>query len=363
MEGKSFNNSLLLCSTKISLYNSLLGILKEISINARGFEVDKKIKKEELNLNRLMKRFPYSIRDHWDNHFLNKINRKIINEIQSYDPDIVLVYNSEFLLPDTCAFIKKRSRLIFYMGDSPFYTPLNNYYLTCLTYADLILSPDSFWLDQLNTLGLTKTAFFIPTMDLDSYYVIPEEQRMHEIKETEILYMGTSYSNSWGYKKALLMNQFRSYDFQLYGNSMWRRWFRFFPDLEAKFIESGYIPTPRLNQMFNKTKIIPVDGNPAILNGFHLRLFEAIGAGALPLVEYRRDIIELVFKGRDAIIPLIRDYTKASDLAAYFLLNENERTELVQSLKAFIIDKYSFKANAFRLLELLNKNIVDLYLK
>ena len=55
------------------------------------------------------------------------------------------------------------------MGDSPFYTPQNNYYLTCLSHADLILSPDSFWNQQLNTIGLNRTMYFIPGPDRRSY--------------------------------------------------------------------------------------------------------------------------------------------------------------------------------------------------
>ena len=60
------------------------------------------------------------------------------------------------------------------MGDSPFYTPQNNYYLACLSYADLILSPDSFWSQQLCTIGLNNTMYFMPGPDGKSYFRIDE---------------------------------------------------------------------------------------------------------------------------------------------------------------------------------------------
>jgi spore maturation protein CgeB len=183
---------------------------------------------------------------------------------------------------------------------------------------------------------------------------LPVNELPLDFEATEIMYTGMSYVNSWGYKKAMLMNQFTSLNFKLYGNSMWKRWFRFFPQLESHYIESGFIPTVLLNKMFNKTKLIPVDGNPAILNGFHLRLFEALGSGALPLTEYRKDIETLLFKNSGIKIPLIKDYNKASDLANYYLKNESERKETVHSMNAYVLQEYSVLKNAERLLEFLD---------
>ena len=107
--------------------------------------------------------------------------------------------------------------------------------------------------------------------------------------------------------------------------------------------------------MYNNAAMIPVDGNPAILNGFHIRLFEALGSGALPLVEYRKDVEELIFAGSGTMVPLIRDYSKAGDLAAYYVKNEKERKELTQSLRAFALDRFSARNNAIVLSEGLDR--------
>ena len=355
---KHFQKTLLLCVSKYSLYNSLLDLLSELSEECKGYDVRGGINAFNQRVQTQMYRFPYKIRNNWEKSFLSKINRNIVNEFHSYHPDLVLVYNSEYLLPKTCELIKKSAKLIFFMGDSPFFTHTNNYYLPCLNYSDLILAPDTFWINQLNTLGIHQTSFFIPGLDGKSYYPVADENILKKIESLEILYTGASYVNSWGYKKALLMNQFAGFNFKLYGNSAWKRWFVFFPGLESVYNESGYIPTERLNKMFNKTKIIPVDGNPAILNGFHLRLFEALGAGALPLVEYRRDVDEFLFRGCDAKAPLIRDYRKAGDVAKYYLINESERIQLAQSLRKFIILEYNPARNSERLIMLLKKNKV-----
>lgn len=352
---KLFQKGLLLCTKKYSLYNSLIDTICELSEEYKGFDIREGLNPLNLKIQTQMFRLPYKIRNKWEYNFLERINTSIVNEINSWDPDLVFVYNSEYLLPETCAKIKEKSKLIFFMGDSPFFTHTNHYYLTCLTYADLILSPDSFWISQLNTLGIHQTSFFIPGVDENSYHPVTDNEKLQNIENLDILYTGASYVTSWGYKKALLMNQFVGFNFKLYGNSAWKRWFRFFPDLELHYNESGYIPTEQLNKMFNKTRLIPVDGNPAILNGFHLRLFEALGAGVLPLVEYRKDVEELLFNNSGTMVPLIKDYSKAGDLARYFLQNENERSELAKVLREFILSHYSAALNSQRIIELLEK--------
>ena len=342
---------MLLCPEKYSLYNSFMNLLGEMAQEARGFDVQGKLNAANLRINAQMYRFPFRIRNSWERHILGKANDILLAEIRKYNPDFVLVYNSEFLLPETCAMIKANARLVFFMGDSPFYTPLNNYYLACLPHADLILSSDSFWNEQLNTMGLKQTLFFVPGIDQRSYFPFNEPGELEGIEARDVLYVGTCYVNSWGYKKALLMSQFTEFNFRLYGNLMWKRWFSFFPELEEKFIVSGFIPLPVLNKMFNRAKLIPVDGNPGILNGFHMRLVEALGAGALPIVEYRKDIADKLFKGSIVMVPQITDYLKAGDLANYFLINDAERTELIRELNGFLLKKYNIRNNSELLLE------------
>lgn len=329
--------------------------MEEISVETRVFDVNEKLGGLSLHVNAQLFRMPYYLRNRWEKYFLNKANAILLDELKRYNPDLVLVYNSEYLLPDTCLEIRKKASLVFYMADSPFYTLVNDYYLSCLSHASLILSPDSFWMKQMNILGLRNTAFFIPGIDSDSYFRVEESKELTETETSDILYAGTSYANSWGYKKALLMSKFTGYNFKLYGNRMWKRWFRFFPQLETHFTETGYIPTYKLNLMFNKTRLMPVDGNPAILNGFHLRLFEAIGSGALPLAEFREDIEGMVFRNSDVRVPIINDYNDASDIAGYYLKNETESKEMAEALRRFVLYTYDKSRNAERLLDYLIK--------
>jgi len=151
------------------------------------------------------------------------------------------------------------------------------------------------------------------------------------------------------------MNYFTRFDFRLYGNSAWRRWFSFFPDLEKVFTDSGFIAQEEMNRMYNRAAVIPVDGNPGIINGVHLRMFEALAAGALPLIEYRNDVDSLLFNGFEDQLPLVRDYRKVADMAEYYLNNERERSGLVYRMDEFLAREYSHELNASRLAEALGR--------
>lgn len=341
-----YNKSLLLCPKKYSLFNSFTETLKCMSKEVVGLDVRTRIKARDLKINSQIFRLPFKLRSRLELRFLNNANKIILEEFEKHQPDVVFVYNSEFLLPETCELISKRAKLIFFLGDSPFYTPANNYYLSLLRYADLILAPDSFWIEQLGMTGLTKTCFFIPAIDHESYFQLEDREIEKDIHETDILYVGNSYLDSWGYKKALLMNSFVNLNFELYGSSGWSRWFKSFPELEKKYIHCDYVPTERLNKMFNKAKIIPVDGNPGIIYGIHIRVLEALGSGSLPLIEYRRDVDNVIFAGFGSELPLIHTYSKAKDVAQYYLNNEEERKDLQSKMKMFIGSKYSSEKNA-----------------
>lgn len=338
---KPFNKTLILCPRKYSLFDTFKNIFGILSDEVVGYDVRSKINSRQLRIDAQMFRFPNSVRSKWENYFRAKINELILHEFKKQEPDLVFIYNSEFLLPETCEWISKSAKLIFFMGDSPFYTPVNNYYLTLLQQADLVLSPDSFWMEQLNTLGISKTSFFVGGIESNSYFEIDRKNIEKDIPGADILYVGMCYVNSWGYKKALLMNQFTKFDLKVYGGSMWERWFKYFPDLRSKFTLSEYIETEKLNKMFNKAKLVPVDGNPAIINGIHIRAFETLGSGALPLIEYRKDVDQVVFKDFGKELPLIRDYSKAAAIADYYLKNETERKDLASGMKTFISSKYS----------------------
>ena len=123
----AYSKSLLLCPQRYSLFNTFTETLKVISDEVVGLDVSARMAARDVKINTQIFRLPFKLRSKWENHFLNKVNKIILEDFEKHKPDLVFVYNSEFLLPETCEYIKKKAKLIFFLGDSPFYTPTNNY--------------------------------------------------------------------------------------------------------------------------------------------------------------------------------------------------------------------------------------------
>lgn len=291
-------------------------------------------------LNAQMYRFPFAFRDRWENYFMQDINSLHLEIFEREKPDLVFIYNNEMLLPETLNYFKKNgSKVLFIMGDNPFYTPTNNYYLALLREADLIISPDTFWMEQLNCIGIKNVIFDFPGYNDELFSSSTNTDNMSEYKSPEVLFVGTGYTDSWGYKRALFISRFAGFDLKVYGTKHWIKWMKFFPELKSKFtLLEHRLPFEDLKKLMSSAKLYPVDANPGVLNGIHLRIFETIACGVLPLAEYRFDV-ERVF-GKVGI-PLIKDYNKAASIASHYLKKDSFRYNIIKELQEFIQKQYS----------------------
>lgn len=339
---------LLLSPSSYTISNSLKKGFYELNHDFYHFNYRAQTKNWEKKVNVQSKRLPHKIRSRWSNHFMKKVNEMHIKAFNEHKPDVVIIYNNELLLPSSLSLFKaKGSKIVFYLGDNPYYTYTNDYYLDLLFYSDLVVVPDSFWLSQLKLLG-------IKNLSLDLLYSNPSldktpTQAKYNSKGHDLLFIGECYSDSWGYKRVLFVSKFADLDIEVHGSVMWQRWLEFFPEMKPKFVlKSGRYSDARMNQLYSNAKIYPVDANPGLLNGIHLRVFDCIGYGLLPLPEYRKDL-DTVFNNTG--LPLIKSYNEASVLAQYYLDNENERIDIVNNLKQVLIQKFTPEKFVSRILD------------
>jgi len=333
---------LLLMPNKYGIAQSLANILSLRGSECLDLDFRDYIKKWQLASNVQMFRFPDKVRILWESYYYTAINRWYKRQFSAHHPDLVFVYNNEMLLPDTLSWLKeKKVKVAFYLGDNPLYTLTSRHNLTVLEYADAVFVPDTFWQEQLKKIGLPSVFHLLLPLAEDLYFPVTNLGAIdHEQYKTEILYVGMSYNNSWGYKKARFLSYFSDYDLQIHGNKAWKRWFKHFPALRSHFVENkGLIPVERLNKMYNCTKIIPVDGNPGILHGIHLRAIEALSAGALPLMEWNADM-DFIFEGITDL-PAVKDYGIIPEMLGYYLNNDGKRRELVDRMTNSYRRRYS----------------------
>ena len=334
--------ALLLFPESYSLKKGFELVFENVGWHAFNLNYYKATSSIEKRINTQSFRLPHSLRRKWTKYYLEKINRWYIREFNKIDFDLVLIYNNEMLLPSTLQWLKQKNKKIaFFLGDNPLYTHTNPYNLQVLEYADAIFVPDTFWIQQLSKTGLKNIHHLLPPLPLHSYYPIEELNSGGEKEfETDVLYVGMSYNDSWGYKKARFMSCFTGTNMKIYGNKAWKKWFLQFPDLEKFFEEKkSYIPTPELNKMYNQTKIVPVDGNPGIFNGIHVRITEALAAGALPVMEWNADM-DFIFEGINDL-PAVKSYDEIPEMVGFYLENETTRKEMVEKMRQAYHKKYN----------------------
>ncbi len=254
------------------------------------------------------------------------------------------------VMPETIEFFKKNgTKIIIFLGDDPNYLfPAKKTFLLTVMNADIVILPDTGWIEGLKMLGL-KNIFYSPYgTDTEVFFKMqPENEDMKKYK-SEYLFIGTGYFlNSWGIRRAALLNEFAGLNFKLFGDKLWLELFPYFPELKKHFIPQQ-LYSKDVNIACNCSKIYPVIVNAGVINGVSTRIFDCIASGIFVLAEYRKDL-DMLFPNKEIIT--FRSKKELKDKAAYFLKNENERLESTECARKVILEKYTFDVSVLNILE------------
>ena len=285
------------------------------------------------------KSLPRRVRSLWESPHERSVNLRYLEIFDRFSPDLVFIYNNQLVLPDVVERFAEKARIAFMLGDNPLYTPTSIYNLHILFHADYIITPDSLWRDQLTRLGIRNVVF-------DCFGYAPEDGSAAEPTSLErrehgsdFVYVGSGSKTNWGYKRITFLNLFSSFNLRAYisGGGL-ERWFHLYPDVESKIIPHDRFDAGFNNVVYRCSKIAPVDLVPSLFNGIHVRVFDALKAGILPLCEQSADL-ERVFDGIE--LPLIRDYREAQEIARHWLENGEARLECIRLMRARVEEHYT----------------------
>lgn len=284
-------------------------------------------------------RLPFKFKRKYLNKINSYVNKRYVEVFNAEKPDLVLVYNEQKLFSETVSYFKKKSKVAFFLGDNPLFIKNRPDNLSAIIEADHIFAPDSFWIEQLQVLGINKISYLIPGYNQNLNYKKVLSDKDKKMYGSDVVFIGRQYHDTMGYKRALFYNQFSDLDLKIYGNAVWNKWFEYFPKLKSNFIlNKQYLSFETINTILNASKVYPIDANPGIVNGLHIRIFDCIGSGILPIVEYKKDI-DIVFKDLD--LPTIKNYIEAKKIVEYFVKNDHERETLIEKLRQHIDKHYT----------------------
>lgn len=299
--------------------------------------------------------FPNRILKHFKPNYYESINDRYLDFILKEKPDLILIYNNQFFLPKTLEKIKNNCQIVFYLGDNPLWSKTFDYNLEILKYSDLTISPDSYWMNELSSIGMPNIVCdFIGYSSKIFFPVAKISDKMKLKYQSDLLFIGRNYSDSSGFKRLLFLNSFEGLNLKIFGGEEWSKWLPSFSNLIMRFnLLESRISNEELNIAINCCKIYPIDQNTGIVNGIHARVFEVIGAGSLPVMEWRKDI-DAVFGD---LLPVIKNYNDSINIVKPYLLNERLRIETIKKLKLHMDSNYTPEKYTERLLNHLSNEI------
>lgn len=266
--------------------------------------------------------------------YKQKVNELYVRKIDDFKPDMIFIYNDDMFQPDTIQRFKKDCRIVTFLGDSPFFLETSKNILESILESHIIFSPDSSWIEQLKSVGHNNSYFLTFGSNSPIFNKLDNQN-----KEYDVLFIGRAYSNeAFSYKRGYFLKQFSEFNFSFYCSWGFNKISRYFPELKKNYVKSGFINYNDMNILLNKSKIYPIDSNPILESGLHIRYFDCISCGIFPLPENKKDI-KLIFP--DLKIPVINDIKEAKEITQYYLDNEIERLNKIKEIENYLERHYS----------------------
>jgi spore maturation protein CgeB len=281
---------------------------------------------------------PGKLRRYWEEPYQKKANAEYLRIFREFQPDLVFIYNNQLVRPDLLDEFRKKSKIAFMLGDNPLYTPTSIYNLHILFYADYVICPDSMWRDQLTQMGVKNAVFDCFGFNSAVYYPMAVSEADRAQYGSDLIYVGSASKTNWGYKRMLFLDLFKNLDFRAYISGSMERWYDMFPGAAAKIIPHNRFDAGFNNLVYNCSKIAPVELVPSLFKGIHVRVFDILGSGVLPLCEYSADL-DTVFEGME--VPVVKNYPEAEEMARFWISNETKRIATVQAMRDRVLERYT----------------------
>lgn len=324
-----------------SLAQVLLDGFEELNCDVKVIDYEDYFHRRVNRFYNKTKNLPKKLNFGFSDYYIEKVNILSKKIVASEKPDIIVIYNDQYLYPETIKHLKDNfCPVINILGDNPFYTFGRVFNIAAMMEMSFVLAPDSYWIKQLKMIGVKNIDYFYPGYSKKLNFKINDVSKYLDKYKSDIVVIGRQYNINWGYKRALFYNHFSKYDFKIFGND-WEPWFKYFPELKGKYIpQKSRMSFEELNIILNCSKIYPIEKNPGLLSGQHLRVYESIGSEVLPIVEESEDN-SLIFK--ECFIPTIKCYSDIENITDEYISNETKRLKTVKELKKYFDCTYSPK--------------------
>lgn len=265
------------------------------------------------------------------NDLLIEYNKKLLHQVFSINPDVLLVLKGDIILPETVEKIRKNSdaTLVLWCYDSALrlanVLKSGKYFHYFYTYEPSDISKLYKYNIHANYLPMAYDPY--------SYFKI---ENMSNSFERDICFVGVLHD---GYieRKILLesiISFYKDLKIEIWGKS-WT-WYNPFLQYEyhfkrkalGKHINNYNIPPKEVNQIYNTTKICLNIHHRQSKEGVNPRTFEILGSGGFQLVDYKPKLEEMF--AIDKEIVFYRNNSDLMEKICYYMENEGERKKIAR---------------------------------
>ena len=260
-----------------------------------------------------------------------QINHKLKVEVADFKPDIVVVLNNSYILPETLADWRKHNsfQIITLVADFPFDSfrfktlPYN------LPFSHFIFTFDRAWHRPIQNIA--------PSSRVESIYVGFNSQIFKPVEVSEedksrlacdLAFTGESYGKraEGGYRCAIL-NSLTDIDLKLWGDTGWMYQFEYYPALK-KHYQGGRLSYDDLFKLYRIAKINLNMPSPQIITSFQPRIFEIGACKGFQIADERDDLSALFDESK---LVMFKDIHDLKEKVNYYLENPIERDAIVNN--------------------------------
>ncbi len=329
--------------------NWIGGLMNHISdgFKANGHEVESVIYERKKSILRPIKFHNIvQIKNYLEKKDWKNFNKKVLNHLAEFKPDIFIVMNESHLLPSTVQYAKKKNcKTICFIADNPFDAKRFSYLPISLKYFDKILVHDKIWIPPIKKIAPKSQIIKIISgggFNKNVFYPVNDKsitQKDRERFSCDVSFTGESYGlTAEGAYRAGILDQLGKYNVKIWGDSGWKQRFPYYDNL-INFYQGGRVSYEELRKLY-KLSIINLNmPSPQIFTGFQPRVFEIAACKGFQIVDWREELDELFSEKELVTFKNINDLYEKID---FFIKNPEERIPYIENMYNKVVKKFSW---------------------
>ncbi len=261
------------------------------------------------------------------------MNRRLIREVRSFQPDLVLILKGETIYEESLSALRKlKIPLISWWVDDPFgYSDLMNRFRL----FDMLYMFDRECITVLEAKGIKHITYLPCGCDQTTYSPQPLNAADYPELSCSIGFVAVYYPS-----RAALLGQMKGLDVGLWGSG-WEA----APELQQLPLGSWrglHISTANAAKIYNLARICPNAHHPQTrFGGLNTRTFEIPAAGGFELIDNVPGLEEHFDVGREIVVYSSPEHFR--ELAEYYLVHPEERKAIIELSHARVLRDHTYE--------------------